>query len=69
MRLEEMRVEYAKQSEALHRWVEESIDMLTELVQASSISEAEVRARARAGARARVGARVICHQPEPEPEP
>ena len=67
MRLEEMRVEYAKQSEALHRWVEESIDMLTELVQASSISEAEVRARARA--RARVGARVICHQPEPEPEP
>jgi len=41
LRLEEMRVEYAKQSEALHRWVEESIDMLTELVQAASISEAQ----------------------------
>merc|ERR1719345_289883 len=42
LRLEEMRVDYAKQSEALNRWVEDSIDMLTELVQASSVGEAEV---------------------------
>ena len=34
-------MDYAKQSEALNRWVEESIDMLTELVQASSVGEAE----------------------------
>lgn len=34
-------MDYAKQSEALNRWVEDSIDMLTELVQASSVGEAE----------------------------
>jgi len=41
LRLEEMRVSYAKQSEALNRWVEESVDMLTEVLQASSVCEAE----------------------------
>jgi len=41
LRLEEMRVNFAKQAEALNRWIEESMDMLTEVLQATSVPEAE----------------------------
>ena len=35
LRLEEMRVDFAKRAEALNRWIEESVDMLTEVLQAT----------------------------------
>ena len=41
LRLEEMRVNFAKQAEALNRWLEESMDMLTEVLQATTVAEAE----------------------------
>jgi actinin alpha len=52
-----MRVDYAKQSEALNRWVEDSIDMLTELVQASSVGEAEAEIATLASFGGEVGTR------------
>jgi actinin alpha len=41
LRLEEMRVNFAKQAEALNRWYEESMDMLTEVMQTDSVASAE----------------------------
>jgi actinin alpha len=41
LRLEEMRVNFAKQAEALNRWVEESMDVLTEVLQADSVAAAQ----------------------------
>jgi len=50
-------VDYAKQSEALNRWVEDSVDMLTELVQASSVGEAEAEIATMAAFGGEVGMR------------
>jgi len=41
LRLEEMRVNFAKQAEALNRWIEEGMDMLTEVLQATNVEEAQ----------------------------
>jgi actinin alpha len=41
LRLEQMRVNFAKQAEALNRWIEESMDMLTEVLQADSVQSCE----------------------------
>jgi len=42
-KMDEMRVKFAKQAEVLNRWMEGSIDMLTEFIEINSISEAELQ--------------------------